>query len=145
MTMGDVAGELVERRPGRALGPGHDTFWEWCGKGELRLQRCSACGALPWPVVKACEKCGGNAFSWQAMSGRGTLVSWCTFERDYYHGLLPIPWETILVELEEGPLFLSNPQGFTWREARLGLPVRLAFKSCEDKAGRYRLPVFELA
>ena len=50
------------------------------------------------------------------MSGRGTIASWCTFERDYYYGLLPIPWDTILVELEEGPLFISNPQGFTWRD-----------------------------
>lgn len=79
------------------------------------------------------------------MSGRGTIVSWCTFERDYYNGLLPIPYDTILVELEEGPLFLGNPRGFGWRDITAGMAVKLAFLDCEDSAGPFRLPVFERA
>ena len=27
---------MVEKRPDRTLGGNHDTFWDWCGKGELR-------------------------------------------------------------------------------------------------------------
>ena len=123
---------MAERRPDRTLGPGHDTFWEWCGSGELRLQRCASCGRISWPVVQACEFCGGTNLVWDRMSGRGKIVSWCTFERDYYAGLLPIPWDTILVELEEGPLFLSNPRGFSWKDIEAGMPVKLAFISCED-------------
>ena len=79
------------------------------------------------------------------MSGRGKILSWCTFERDYYRGILPIPWDTILVELEEGPLFVSNPKGFSWQDIQIGAPVQLAFIDCEDSAGAYKLPVFELA
>lgn len=134
---------MAEKRPDRTLGPGHDTFWDWCAKDELRLQRCTACGAIAWPVVKACESCGGSDFDWQRMSGHGTILSWCTFERDYYYGTLPIPWDTIVVELEEGPAFVSNPKGFSWRETRVGMPVKLAFIDCEDRAGTYRMPVFE--
>jgi len=134
---------MVQQRPPRMLGPGHDTFWEWCAKGELRLPRCMACGALHWPVVKACEHCGKDAFDWAAMSGRGTVASWCSVEQDYLRGLMPPPIDTILVELEEGVLFLSNPQGFTWRDIAIGMPVRLAFIDCEDQAGAFRLPVFE--
>ena len=130
------------RTPDRTLGSGHDTFWDWCGKRELRLQHCTGCGAIAWPVVKACEQCGGDSFDWPAMSGRGKVISWCTFERDYYYGMLPIPWDTILVELEEGPLFISNPQGFGWRDITPDMPVKLAFRECEDKAGVYQLPVF---
>ena len=136
---------MAERRPDRWLGPNHDTFWDWCARGELRLQRCARCSGISWPVVKACEFCGGEDVSWEPMSGRGKVVSWCTFERDYYRGLLPVPWDTILVELEEGPLFMSNPKGFTWREIEVGMPVQLAFVDCEDSAGAYRLPVFERA
>jgi hypothetical protein len=76
------------------------------------------------------------------MSGRGKVISGCTFERDYYAGVFPIPWETILVELEEGPLFLSNPVDFTWRDTQFNMPVQLDFVDCEDKAGAFRLPVF---
>ena len=135
---------MAERRPDRWLGPGHHhEFWDWCDKGELRLQQCASCGGISWPVVNGCEFCGGEDLSWEPMSGRGTIASWCTFERDYYRGMLPIPWDTILVELEEGPLFLSNPKGFSWQDITTGMPVKLAFIECEDSAGTYSLPVFE--
>ena len=133
------------KRPDRTLGPGHDEFWSWCGQGELRLQRCTHCNKLAWPVVQACEWCDGAQFVWERMSGRGKVVSWCTFERDYYAGVLPIPWETILVELEEGLLFLSNPVDFTWRDIQFNMPVQLNFVDCTDRAGAFRLPVFSRA
>jgi uncharacterized protein len=136
---------MLQKRPDRVLGAEHATFWDWCAKGELRLQRCARCGKLSWPVVNACEHCGGGELTWAQMSGRGKIVSWCTFERDYYGGRLPIPWETILVELEEGALFISNPTDYTWKDISLGMPVRLAFLDCEDSAGPFKLPVFDKA
>lgn len=134
---------MAEKKPDRTLGRNHDTFWEWCGKGELRLQRCGGCGHLAWPVVRKCESCGDQAFTWEQMSGRGKVVSWSTFQQDYYGGIIPVPYDTILVELEEGPLFLSNPQGFSWPDLSPDLPVKLAFIDAEDSAGAFRLPVFE--
>jgi len=134
---------LVPKRPNRTLGPGHDSFWEYCAKGEMRLQCCGACGKFTWPVAQACEYCGSAELRWEPVSGKGRLVSWSTFERDYYQGVIPIPYGNILVELEEGPLFLSNPAGFTWREAVPGMKVKLTFLACEDSAGRFELPVFE--
>ena len=133
---------MVERRPDRTLGPGHDEFWRWCDRGELRLQRCVRCNNFCWPALSACEHCGGKELAWVPISGRGKIVSWCTFERDYYQGVLPLPWDTILVELAEGPLFLSNPHGFSCSEIEAGMPVRLQFIPCEDSAGRFSLPVF---
>jgi hypothetical protein len=94
-------------------------------------------------VVQACEHCGGHALSWERMSGHGKIVSWCTFERDYYNGMLPIPWETILVELDEGALFISNPVGLTRKDLKADMPVKLAFSDCEDSFGSFKLPVFE--
>jgi uncharacterized OB-fold protein len=134
---------MPQKRPDRTLGPGHDEFWAWCNQGELRLQRCADCRGISWPVVEACEHCAGKALAWERLSGRGRIASWCTFERDYYAGLLPIPWDTILIELEEGPLFISNPKGFSWPDIKVGMPVQLAFVPCEDQAGRFSLPVFE--
>lgn len=136
---------MAQKRPDRTLGSGHDEFWSWCDQGELRLQRCSACRELSWPVVNACAFCGATQFAWERMSGRGRIVSWCSFERDYYQGLLPIPWDTILVELEEGPLFISNPEGFGWRDISAAMPVMLSFIACEDSAGTFGLPVFKRA
>lgn len=133
---------MAETRPDRTLGPGHDEFWAWCAKGELRLQRCKACGGLSWPVVSGCEHCGHQELVWEQMSGLGKIVSWCSFEHDYYRGTLPIPYDTILVELAEGPLFISNPDGFGRQDITFEMPVKLAFRDCEDSAGRFSLPVF---
>jgi uncharacterized OB-fold protein len=140
-----MADRHPDRRPDRRLGPNHDTFWDWTAQGELRLQRCTACGEIAWPVVSACEVCGRGTFDWAPMSGRATLVSWCTFERDYNRGLLPIPWDTVLVELEEGPLFISNPQGFSREDMAVGMPLEVTFVTCEDSAGEFALPVFRKA
>ncbi len=134
---------MTTTRPDRILGPGHDEFWNWCARGELRLQCCDDCAELAWPVVQSCEHCGSNSFQWQAMTGKGTLVSWCRFDHDYYKGLLDMPYWTILVELDEGPLFVSNPLSIPEEELALGLAVSLAFQDCEDAGGAFKLPVFK--
>ena len=136
---------MTEKRPDRATGQAHDTFWSFCARDELRLQRCEACSKVSWPPVQACEYCGSAELKWDRMSGDGKIVSWCTFERDYYKGAFPIPWDTILVELDEGPLFISNPSGFTWRDITQNMRVTLSFIACEDSAGAFQLPVFRRA
>jgi uncharacterized OB-fold protein len=133
---------VTDKRPDRTLGPGHDEFWAFCASGELRLQVCDN-GHISWPVNPTCNTCGSTRLEWRAMSGRGTVVSWCEFNRDYYGGAFPLPWPVIIVALEEGVFFLSNPQGFAVGPETMGLPVKLAFSSCHDSAGEYRLPVFE--
>lgn len=137
---------MSEKRPNRMLGPIHDDFWAYCSNGELRLQKCKNCGYVSWPATDTCYDCGTKGqLTWERFSGRGTIVSWCTFEREYYRGILPIPWHTILVKLDEGPMFLSNPKGFGYDDIKKGMPVKLAFIDCVDKAGEFRLPVFERA
>ena len=137
---------MAEKRPNRTLGSGHDEFWRFCDEGELRIQRCRSCGHLSWPPVEAaCEKCGHTELEWQRLSGQGNVISWCTFERSYYGETFPIPWDTILVELDEGPLFVSNPKGFDRDEIVPHMRVTVAFVECEDAAGVFRLPVFERA
>jgi uncharacterized OB-fold protein len=136
---------MAAKRPDRVPGSSHDEFWAWCNRGELRLQRCQHCGKLAWPVVHACEACAHTEFAWARMSGRGKIVSWCAFEHDYYQGMLAIPYDTVLVELEEGPLFISNPVNLAQNELAYDMAVTLTFLDCEDSAGSFQLPVFEKA
>jgi uncharacterized OB-fold protein len=136
---------MVQQRPNRTLGPGHDEFWAGCAAGELHVQRCTACAQYAWPVVAACEHCGSTDLAWTPLSGKGKIVSWCSFVQDYYRGVMPVPYDTIMVELEEGPIFLSNPADFSYDEISADMPVTVTFIDAEDKAGRFRLPLFRKA
>ena len=133
---------MVQKRPDRTLGAGHDAFWEGCQHGELRLQRCTGCKTVAWPVTAACDHCGGTGFALETMSGAGKVISWCSFEQDYYRGMMPVPYDTIMVELAEGPMFISNPADFGGEDIRFEMPVTVDFIDCEDSAGAFRLPVF---
>ena len=133
---------MAQGRPPRTLGPGHDQFWGWCARGELRLQKCGSCGGLTWPVRQSCECCASAELVWEQMSGRGKVVSWCSFHQDYYGGTMPLPYDCILVELEEGVLFLSNPDGFGADDVVPEMAVAVRFIDCEDAGGGFRLPVF---
>ncbi|MGE3693370.1 MAG: Zn-ribbon domain-containing OB-fold protein [Novosphingobium sp.] len=136
---------MAEKRPDRTLGRHHDTFWEWCAKGELRVQKCTACGHLAFPVVQKCEACGEPEMTWEKLSGRGKVISWNRFVQDYYHGMMSLPYDCILVALEEGPTFMGNPNGFGCDDLTPFMDVKVAFIECEDSAGVFSLPVFEQA
>lgn len=135
---------MVETRPNRTMGPAHDEFWAYCNESEFRLQHCHHCTRFFWPPVPACDTCGEWILRWQQVSGRGKIVSYCVFEHLYYQECQP-PWDTIVVELEEGPLFLSNPEGFTTDEIVPDMPVTVSFIDCKDGTGEFRLPVFRRA
>lgn len=136
---------MAETRPNRTLRPIDEPFWAACARGQLQLQQCEACGHRAWPPLAACDQCGGDTLIWKDVSGRGTVLSACSFVQDYYKGVFPIPHDTILVALEEGPLFLSNPHGFAFDDIAPDMPVTVAFLDCEDEAGPFKLPVFAKA
>jgi uncharacterized protein len=134
----------MEKRPPRTLGGPHTTFWEYCNRSEFRLQRCGDCHGYLWPPSPVCDDCLSDNLSWEPMSGRGKIVSNCTFHRQYYRECEP-PWDVILIELAEGPRFVSNPKDIPREGVHEGAEVRVAFIACEDKHGQFRLPVFEAA
>jgi uncharacterized protein len=134
----------MEKRPPRTLGGPHSTFWSYCNSGEFRLQRCSDCHGYLWPPSPVCDECLSDKLNWEVVSGRGRIVSNCTYHRRYYEECQP-PWDVILIELEEGPRFISNPKGIPREGLREGTEVRVTFIPCEDRHGQFQLPVFEAA
>jgi uncharacterized OB-fold protein len=79
-------------------------FWAGAAAGELRIPRCESCGRLCWYPRERCRRCQGEGFTWEALSGRGTLFSWVVVT----HPFLPqfadlIPFAPALVALEEDP------------------------------------------
>ena len=59
---------MAERRPNRYLaGPADKDFWACCAKGELRLQRCTQCRTLRYPVSPVCHECLSYDHEWELL------------------------------------------------------------------------------
>jgi uncharacterized OB-fold protein len=113
-------------------------FWEHTKNHELRLQRCTPCGKFRWPPAAVCDACLSSDYTWGPVSGKATLLSWVVFQRQYFPGL-PTPYNSILVELDEGPLFISNLVGVENDAIEFDIRVEVDF---QDLPEGFTLPVF---
>ena len=135
---------MTTARPPRAMDPYAAQFWHFTLDKELRLQACSDCGKYRWPPGPTCGVCLSEDFNWAPVSGRGRLISWTTFHREYFPEYPP-PHTVIVVELDEGPLFVSTPAHSEVAELAEGMLLQLAWLPAEDPLGAYNLPVFRPA
>jgi uncharacterized protein len=89
-------------------GPAEE-YWAGLAAGELRFQKCSACGHAWLPARQECPCCLLPEWWYQPSAGLGRLVSWVVFHRayhPYFEGRLP--YNVAIVELDEGPRMITN-------------------------------------
>lgn len=96
----------VEYRGMALIVPEADTEWrgyfEAAGAGRLVVRRCGDCGRLRYPPGAGCPWCASLAWSWQEVSGRGTVYSY----EIVVHAIQPgfrdwAPYPVVVVELDE--------------------------------------------
>ena len=115
-------------------------FWEGCRRGVLLLQRCSRCGRLRYPAGPVCPDCLAAEAQWQAVSGRGKVFSFVVFHRAYHPAWEGrVPYNVALIELDEGPIMLSNVVDVDNAKVTVGLAVRIAFEAVDEHLS---IPVF---
>ena len=112
----------------------------WNPAGELRIQRCNACGRYYFYPRPFCSYCASRGRGVATVSGRGRLVSYIINYRPLPPAAPDRPQIIALVELEEGPRLLTNlvgaaPEPGTCRST---LPVHVEFEPRGDQA----IPVF---
>lgn len=93
--------------------------------GQLRFQRCAACGYLRYPAAGCCPQCLHPVADWVADSGAGTVWSFCVYRRAFhpaFAGLLP--YVVALVELDSGPRLVTNLPDLPPERVRIGLRGR---------------------
>jgi uncharacterized OB-fold protein len=123
--------------------PVNRPFWEGCRRGELLIQRCTSCARLRYPAGSVCPSCLAPESEWKAVSGKGTVFSFVVFHRAYHKAWEgKVPYNVALIELEEGPILLSNVVGIDQARMEVGLPVQVAFEPLDDDV---TLPVFRPA
>ena len=117
-----------EGRPLPRRTPTGAPYFDALREGRLRLQRCPRDGFFFYPRSR-CPDCLGDNWSWEDVSGRGTVYSF-TVDRV---GLDPaqrsrIPLVIAIIELEEGPRLTSNVVGCTPAAVSVGMPVVATFE-----------------
>ena len=107
--------------------------WEGNAVHELRVQRCDDCGTMRFPASRWCAHCLGETTSWQTVSGKGKVWSWCVFHRAYFKGFEPdLPYAVVLIQLAEGVKMYSNLVGVPNDKITIGMPVRAVFEKATD-------------
>ncbi len=113
------------------VGPNAE-FYAYLAKGELRLQRCSACGAFRHPPRHRCAACGSLDATWELASRRGRLFSWTVTHRPVDPAFTP-PYVVAVVELEEGPRLVGTTRDDV--ELALDAPVVVEIEPVSEAVG----------
>jgi uncharacterized OB-fold protein len=123
---------LVRPEPRRGLY--EDAFWDYVQHHELRLQKCADCGAHRYPPSAVCPHCLSPEYAWDSLSGKGRVLSWVVFHRQYFREL-PIPYAVVAVEMTEGPILLANLVSSSDTLPRIGMPVSICFETALNSEG----------
>ena len=79
-------------------------YFAGAARSELVLPRCDACNRFVWYPEEECPHCGGGAFTWTRVSGRGRLFTWTVVRRAFLPAFEEmVPFVTALVSLIEDP------------------------------------------
>lgn len=117
-------------------------FWNACHEGRLTMQHCEDCGELAFYPVRMCPHCASSRLGWQEVSGRARIHSLTTVMRPSAPVFAQaVPYVVALVELEEGPIMMTNVIGPGALEAKIDDPVVVQFETIGDVV----LPRFRLA
>ncbi|MGH8289590.1 MAG: Zn-ribbon domain-containing OB-fold protein [Steroidobacteraceae bacterium] len=116
-------------------------FWDGCAQGRLQLQRCSTCGRLRYPPAPCCPNCLATESAWEELSGQGTVFSFVIFHRSYHASWTDrVPYNVCLIELDQGPMLMSNVVDLDNAALTVGLRVKVTFSPLSKDVS---LPVFK--
>ena len=129
-------------RPLPVISTAEKPYWEYLRRHEFRLQRCADCAAMRFPVGPRCPECGCAEFRWDRATGKGTVFSWVVFHKSYFPAFdNAVPYNVVMVRLEEGPMFIANITGSPNSEIRKGVRVEMIF---DDVTPDVTIPRFRL-
>ncbi len=121
-TTGPVPRPSVESEP----------FWSYLRSGELRLQRCARDGRPFFPPASRCPRDWSDEWTWEPVSGHGTVRSFVVFQRSYHPAFRDrLPYAVAIVELDEGPRMVTRLVEVDVADVRVGMPVELVQQSVD--------------
>jgi len=114
--------------------PHSKPFWDASENGRLLLPLCADCDRFHWYPRPFCPHCYSFNIKWHEASGKGTVHTSSLMRR------AKEPYIVAAVELEEGPIILSNIMSDDFSKAAIGARVTVGFE-CLNGTDR-KMPVF---
>jgi uncharacterized OB-fold protein len=114
-----------------------EPFWEGTRMGELRVQRCRACGHWRWTPLLACPRCWSEDSEWARTGGQGEVYSFTIVGRSVDPARFRAPYVLAIVQLDEGPHMLTNIVGCEPEVVRIGMRVAVRFERIDDEISVY--------
>ncbi|MGH2372914.1 MAG: Zn-ribbon domain-containing OB-fold protein [bacterium] len=119
-------------------------FWEGLARGEFLLLRCEQCLGWRWPLA-GCREHANKPYlqdlKWVRASGQGKVLTY-TIQRVPHDPAFSVPYVYAIIELDEGPVMVSNIVHCPPEAVRIGMPVRVVLRRITKE---YTLPLFEPA
>lgn len=105
------------------------THWEATTRGVLAVQRCTDCARWHWPAATRCPGCGADALVWEQAGGRGVVHTFTVIHAAGHPAFTgEVPYNVSVVELDEGPLMLTNVVDVANEDLVVGMPVEVIFE-----------------
>lgn len=108
-------------------------FWKGAAEQKLLIQCCPACGRYSHPPDIVCSACGGEAFTFEQVSGEGRLYATTTFRNVPEGGEEPTIGVVELVE--QSRLLLAceiTSEVMATRRPKVGDRARVRFDHIEE-------------
>jgi uncharacterized OB-fold protein len=118
------------------IGQDSQFFWDGTAAGELRIQKCNACGVLRFPPGPACPDCGALDRGHVVAAGTGTVFSYVVHRHPPVPGK-ELPIVIALIELDEGVRMVGEvvdvADGDDGPEIEIGMPLRVDWNRIDDE------------
>lgn len=123
--------------PEPAIHPESEPFWRGLGEGYLRLQQCTLCGRVRWPIAPVCYVCGALDHAWVNVPGEGTVSAAVTVKRATGDPAWAkeVPYRTGMVDFPNGLRLPGRIMCDCGAGNRHATPVRAARLVAEDGYG----------
>jgi uncharacterized OB-fold protein len=102
-------------------------FWEGLKQHKLLLQRCAECKLWRHPPMPMCPACNSFEQEWIESPGRGTVYSWIIVRQHTHPFFSDMPYNVVLVELDEGVRIFSNLLDVAPEDIQSGMTVQVEF------------------
>jgi len=133
--------QMAYEKPLPQPNPDTKPFWDACRQHELRFEKCLSCGHVRWPASSICPRCYSKEAQWMKSNGKGIVYTFTTYHQVFHPAFEEdIPYVTAIIELEEGPHFLSNIVDCSPEDVYCEMPVEVIWEDIDEA---YSLPKFK--